>query len=255
MRERGIVLTAFIMLMVVASIAILGVSTFVVQRLSQTSANRLQASTINLAQAGVHHAIYFFRFHDLSGNGYFTLGQTQIDAAQKFTLGGDPANFLMVNTSNAILAGASNQNLQGLTLQNATNSTNIVIDRMVVSWNNARKIREIRINGSLVWTGNKASPADCNISNVVLDAVPNTLPIDFIRFNNDMSGAQISVQFVMVGGSMKGAAVYPASAQFNFTVKSTGKVIGETHYRTVEAQYNALTSTIINLKEIGQEIP
>lgn len=253
MNHRGIVLTALIMLMVVATIAVLGVSTFVVQRLSQTNANQIQASTIALAQAGVHHAIYFFRFHDPSGNGYFTLGQTPIDADHKFTLGGDPANFLMVNTSNASLGGG-NQDLVGLTLQNATNSAAITINRMVVSWNNSRKIRRIRINGSDVWVGNQSSPADCNITNVPLNTIPDILPIDFIRFNGDMSGDQISVQFVMVGGSTRDVAVYPASAQFNFTVKSTGKVIGAANYRTVEAQYNALTSTIIDLKEIGTEI-
>jgi len=255
MNKKGIVLLASIMLIVFASVAILSVTTFIIQRIAQEQVYQLRVKCIYLSQAGVHNAIYWYRYNDLSANGCFSLGKTNIDANNFFVLGATDADLLMVNTSNSSIGGVGNRDLLGLTMQNATNSKTITIDRVIVTWNNAAQLQQIRINGTNVFTGgNLSSPANVNISNFQLNTTPTIYNINRIRFNGSMIGTTISIQFVMTDGSGKGLAVYPASSDYSFTVKSTGKTVGSNIYRSIQADYNALTGKITNYNEINAEI-
>jgi len=242
------------MLIVFVSIAVLGVTVFIVEKLRQFDAEQVSARCIYSAQAGIHQAIYFFRLRDLAANGSFSLGQTNIDAGNFFTVGGTAADLLMVNTSTATTGGSGNRDFLNLRIQNATNSQTINIDRMVVTWNNTRSLRTIRINGSNVWTGNAVSPANADITNFTLNTTPTIYSIDFLRFSGGMAGATINIQFVMTDGTSRSLTVLPASQNYNFTVKSTGKTAGSNIYRTIQSDYNALTARIINYNEINTEI-
>lgn len=244
------------MLIVFASIAVLGVTSFIVARFRQLENDQIYSRCIYLAQAGIQNALYFFRFRDLdlTANGSFSLGQTNIDANNFFVVGGTAADLLMVNTSSAALGGTGNRDLLNLRIQNATNSRTITIDRMIVSWNNSRTLRVIRINNSNLWTGTLSSPADANITNFRLNTTPTIYTINYLRFSGSMVGSTISVQFMMTDGSIKALTVFPASNNNNFTVRSTGKVTGSNIFRTIQADYNALTARITNYNEIDAEI-
>lgn len=254
MNRKGIALIASIMLIVFASIAVLGVTTFIIQRLNLFEAKRINTSSIYLAQAGINQAVYKYRFNDIAANGYFSLGKTNIDADNFFVLGGSDSDFLMVKTSTSDLQNPNKTDLINLTLQNAVNSRNIVIDRMVVTWDKPRNLRIIRINNSNVWNGDASSPVNANITNFTLNTTPTIYSINYLRFSGNMSGANISIQFIMTDGSTKTVAVYPASNKYLFTVKSTGKTVDSNIYRTIQADYNALTSKITDYEEISTEI-
>src|SRR3989344_5067006 len=71
--NKGLTLATSIILLVFASTAVLSVTTFIIQRLSQAEMKHARTKAIYLAQAGIHNAIYFYRL-----NGYFTLGQTNL---------------------------------------------------------------------------------------------------------------------------------------------------------------------------------
>ena len=247
---------AAVMLIVFVSIAVLGVTTFIVQRFKQYNAEGINTSCIYLAQAGVQNALYFYRFRDLTANGYFTLGQTNIDSNNFFVLGGTDADMLMVNTSTSALGGTKNRDLLNLRMQNATGSRAITIDRMVVTWNNKSKLQGIGINGSTSWAGNLSSPANTNITDFTLNTTPTIYNINFLRFNGDMTGATISIQFIMTDdvGSSRSLTVFPASNNYNFTLQATGKTAGADIYRSISADYNALTAKIINYREVNNEI-
>ena len=263
--KRGMTLVASIMLIVFVSIAVLGVTTFIIQRLSQNETNLIKTASINLAQAGIHQALYDYRFHDIGlPNGYFTLGQTNIPGTNYyFVIGGTPVDLLMVNTSASIFTGGDT--LNNVILQNATNSQPIILDRMVVSWNVTtplRRLRRIRVNlppppgtWTTVWTGNALSPVNANITNVTLSNITpiNTYPIRLI-FNSSGGINDVDINFVMIGLSQKSVDVYVASPQFNFTVKATGKTTSSNIYRTIQAEYNAATSRIIDYEEISTQI-
>lgn len=245
----GMVLVASIMLFTFASLAVLGVSIFIIQRLLQHDAEERHLRCLYSAAAGVHEALYFYRFRDLGGNGYFSLGQTSIDANNRFTLAAQPAELLMVNTAATALGGTRNREVRNISLQNATNSQTITIDRIVVTWNNSRRLTRIRINGRNVWNGSRSSPANANINNVTLNATPSTYPVNYLRFSGDMTGATVSLQFIMTGGTSKSVSVFPASSQFNFIVQSTGTTTGSSVSRILKAEYNALTGRVVDYDE------
>ncbi len=258
--QRGISLVAALMLIVFVSIAVFGVTIFIVQRLSQNEANRTHTRCGFLAQAGPHRALYDFREHDRTGTGYFTLGATNIDANNRFTLAASEAQLLMVNTATARLSPAGGTDLINLRIQNATNSRSIRIDRMIVTWNNARRLTQIRINNINVWNGNLASPANANINNFSLNT-PTIYTIRYVRFNGNMltvptippgSPLTITIQFVMRDGSTKTLTAYPASNNNIFTVQSTGTTTGSTIYRKIQADYNAnaIPGRIVTYSEI-----
>ncbi len=257
-KKRGIALIASVMLIVFVSIAVLSVTIFIVQRLSELDAKRIYTNSIYLAQAGVHQALYDFRFHDIgAGTGYFTLGTTPIDANNSFTLTATAADRLMVNTAAANLN--NNKDVTGLTIQNASNSLpSITITSMIVSWSNNRKLTKISINGSNVWTGNAAGPSvNAVFTNAcqcfTLNTTPSIYLINFIRFSGNMSADTISVQFVMTDGSTtQNMQVFPipVPATNNFTVRSKGSMTGSPIFRTIQADYNAITAKIFNYKEL-----
>lgn len=246
------------MLIVFASAAVLGVTVFIVQRLSQQNVDETSARCLYLAKAGIHNAAYFYRFNDLSGAGHFSLGQTNVDVNKFFVLGGNDADFLMVNTSTAAIGGAGNRDLLNLTIQNANDTRAIAIDRMIVTWNNTRNLQAIRIAGSDLWSGPAAgSPVNANlVPNFSLNTTPAISAIDRLRFSGNMNtvGLTITIQFLMTDGSSRTVRVYPASQQYNFTVKSTGKTAGSNIYRTVQADYNALAGNFTHYNEISTEI-
>ena len=253
-KQQGLVLVAMVMLMVIASITILGISIFVVERLEQTKLQVVQTAAVNLAEAGIHQALYDFRFHDLSGNGYFTLGQSNVTAQEFFVLGAEAGDLLMVNTATAAFSSAgANRLLQNLTMQNATNSRTITIDRMIVTWNTSADLRRITINGSDVWSGNDGSPVNADI-NVLLNTTPSTVIIDSLRFQGDISGRTVNIQFVMTDGSTRSVDVYPASNRFDFWINATGKTTLSNIWRTVRAHYNAMTATVEDYVETNTQI-
>jgi hypothetical protein len=169
----------------------------------------------------------------------------------------------MANTSATSIGGGSNTDILGLTLQSATNTASpaVTIDRMVVTWTKptpARTLQVIRIGNSNVWTGSSSSPANCDITNQTLTTA--TATVTRLRFSGSMVGTtNVTVQFVMTDGTTKTVVVYPASNNFTFTVKSTGKLTGSNVFRTIQADYNLMPSTpatarLENYREINTEI-
>jgi hypothetical protein len=250
------------MLIVFVAISVSGVTFFIIQRLSSSAQDEISTQCVYLAQSGVHNALYWFRYHDLSANGYFSLGQTNIDANNFFVIGANAADLLMANTNAARLSptsgpqGQRRRNLIGLTIQNATNSPAppVTVDRMIVTWNNSRRLQTIRINGNTLWSGNASTPANCNITNFTLNTTPSIYNINYLNFNGDMNGTSISITFQMIDSSSKTVAVYPASANSVFTLKSTGKTTGSNMYRTTQIDYNALTGKIRNMDDISAQM-
>lgn len=177
-------------------------------------------------------------------------------------MGGTASDLLMVNTSGSYLEpvtgppGLRYRELLGWILQNATDSEGITIASMTVTWSGvppARRLQEIWLNNSLSWSGNARSRENCNINDFTLSTT-TTITDNRLVFNGSMEGATISIEFVMTDGSSKTLTVYPASQNYSFTVKSTGKTTSANIYRTIEVDYNALTGKITRYDEINTQI-
>ncbi|MFH1360208.1 MAG: hypothetical protein ABIJ41_04125 [Candidatus Omnitrophota bacterium] len=259
--KKGITLVASVMLLVFASIAVLGVTTFIVQRLALDEVKLIQAKTIYLAQAGLNQAIYDYRI-----NGFIKYGQIYIDANHFFVLGGSSAggstaDSLMVDTSRMNFS-SNRRDLDDILIRNA-NALPITIDRMIITWSDfvppASRLQRIRIGNSWVWSGNLASPADANISNFSLTA-PTVYPIK-LRFDNTTGMNDpnniITIRFIMTDGSTKDVIVWPpppSGSNFTLTIKSMGRTELSKIFRTIEAQYNISTGIITDYHEIIDEI-
>ncbi len=252
LRRQGIALVSVVMLIVFATIAVVGVVAFIAQRLREQEPEAVYVRTIYLAQAGVHNAAYFFRFHDSSANGYFTLGTTNIDANNSFVLSATAANLLMVNTSATVLTNA-NARVNGWTIQNATNSNTITIATMTVSWSGVagRTLSSIFLNNTSVWSvGGGTSGSTFNITDFTLDATPTIYSNNTLRFSGNMTGATVNVTFNMTDGSSQALTMFPASSNNKFTVTSKGLTTGSTLFRSIQATYNAVNATITAYQEI-----
>ncbi len=242
-----------VMLIVFATIAVVGVVAFIAQRLREQEPESVYVQTIYLAQAGVHDAAYFFRFHDSSANGYFTLGTTNIDANNSFVLSATAANLLMVNTSTSALTNGNN-GLGAWTIQNATNSNTITIATITVSWSGVpatRRLSSIFLNNTSVWsTGGGTSGSTFNITDFTLNTTPTIYGNNSLRFNGNMTGATANVTFNMTDGSSQTLTIFPASSNNKFTVTSKGQTTGSSLFRSIQATYNAVNATITAYQEI-----
>lgn len=256
-------LIASILLIIFISIAVLGVTVFIVQWMSQLRTQCLRTKCFYLAQAGIQDAIYEVRstYNPTTTYGYYSLGLNTVDTGETFRRGGLAADLLMVDTSGANLSG---RDLLGLKIQKATNSATpaVTIASMVITWTKTgttRTLSSIRIGGTQRWSGSASSPVNVNITDVALTTT-NTMAIDRLRFSGTINLTSLSIQFVMTDGSSKMVTCYPATNNCAFTIKSTGKVSGSNIYRTLQFVYNltptsyATTSRIDDYDEINTEI-
>lgn len=240
---------AAIMLIVFVSIAVLGLSTFIVRWYKQIDAAEIEERCIYNAMAGINYALYRYRSDNILFFGPVTIDTNNYCIVSTISLA--------VDATDAHL-GNNNRRLLGVTIRNPS-ANPIIIDRMVVTWSiGNRTMSQIRINGSTVWTGSAtSSPADVNINNTTIPA-NTTRPIDLIQFNSNMSNAIITLSFVMTDGTATSACIaWPAqwSVCGGLTIKSMGKTSGSNQYRSVQAAYNTTTGNISDYDEINQTVP
>lgn len=243
------------MFIIFTSLAVLGVTTFIVQALSRSPVILTQTMSTYLAQAGIHYAIYQYRF-----GGSFPSGQVNIDANNYFVLNVSGGATLSVDASVSSLAD-NGKDIVDVTIKNNSTTQSIIIDWMIVTWTgvSGRELRQIRIGQDTVFQSahGESSPADADISDFTLS--PNTTyPINRLRFDGDMTGATVTVNFVMKDGSTTGdVQVYPANSSSSggsYTILSTGKTTGSSIYRTIQAVYNSSTGKITGYGEIATQV-
>ncbi|MDD5356299.1 MAG: hypothetical protein PHY56_07175 [Candidatus Omnitrophica bacterium] len=261
-KRKGLVLVAAVMLVIFVSIAVLGLSVFIVSWYRQIDSAERQERCVYNASAGINYALYQYRNSSSLTNNSFN-----IDASNSFTVstvveGGSSgaAAALVLNATNAHL-GSNNRRLLQVTIRNSSSSP-VTIDRMIVTWNiSNRTMSQIRINNSTVWSGSASSGQIVNINNTTIP--PNTtLPINLIQFNSNMSSAIITLSFVMTDGNTTSACTaWPAQGAVcvqlatGLTIKSMGKTAGSNQYRSVQATYNITSGNISDYDEINQVVP
>lgn len=123
------------------------------------------------------------------------------------------ADGLVVDTTNANLA-VGNKELRGITLEN-TGQTDIVIDKITVTWNNSNLIQNIKINNTNVWSnsgpgtpsGKQPSGTELDIQNFTLAQGSGVLPIDKFGFDGSMAGRIFTILFTLGDGTTKTVTV------------------------------------------------
>lgn len=261
MDKKGIALIAVIMLITFISVAVLGTSAFIAQRLIGVNVQQRDMRCRYNAQAGLNYAIYQYR----NSGTLYSGNDIAIDPLNSFSVStaGSAASSLTVDATGSTLA-SSNRNLVGITLANSSSASAITIDRMIVTWTgSSRTLQNIRINNSNVWNTNvSSSPADLDITDTAI-AVGDTANLTRVRWNSSMTGRTITLQFVFTDGSTSNACtVYPApgsacsgGASTTLTITSMGKTSGSGMYRSVQATYTVATGNISNYSETTAAVP
>jgi Tfp pilus assembly protein PilV len=113
------------------------------------------------------------------------------------------ANKLLVSFASTRVNPSDNTQIIGIVLGNS-DTTNVVISSMAVSWSGGRsgtKINGITIGGTSVWSGSSNSGVTLNITDTTILGNATSTPINIIDFNKNMTGASIFIRFNMSDGS------------------------------------------------------
>ncbi len=132
----------------------------------------------------------------------------------------------------------------------------LTITQMAVTWTTAsRNLQQIWINGIQRWSGSATSGSTINI-NDVSDINPTGATDNRLLFDADMqTGAlALTVTYYLSDNSTRTVTLWPNANNFRFTVKASGKKAGSILYRTIEAEYNATTSRIVDHREINTQM-
>lgn len=258
-RKKGITLVAAIMMMTFLATAISMTSIFVIAQIDQTMARQLSAQAMELAQAGVYKVIYDYRTREAQGTeGYYSTGQQNVDADDYFVIGAQAGDALMVNISGSTAVGNAISNVW---VKNASTAF-ARIDWLQLTWNDPTKILNcVRYNGSQIWptgaqcNGSAGSQAWINILDQPVTGGDNPREFQFF-WDGNISAATVSVLFWMSDETSNAVQVFPGANDYHFTIRSMGKPAGAgAVYRSVKAQYNALTGTIQKYEEINETLP
>jgi len=262
-KNKGIALIAAIMLIVFVSIAVLGLSVFIVQWFKQIDVRARESRCIYNAYAGINYAIWNYK----SNPSVLTNGTISIDANNNFTVStvpsgggaGEAANL----TINATGSGIDNKNkdIVGITLTNTSLTSSITLSQMIIYIDSGTKtLDKVRIHNSNVWsdkTSISTTPLTLNMDDVVIP--PNTTrTVQYIRWKDDISADTVYWGFIMSDGTTASACqVYPASSSCgsSLNIKSMGKTAGSNQYRSVEATYNTILGNVTVYDEIFQTVP
>jgi len=236
--------------MVVANIAVLGLSFFIIKSSQRLLVRETYLKSLYISEAGIQEAIYWY-----AQNGYFSLGEKVVSLGQKFNLEADDAGLLMVDLRESKVVVTNPRKIiyecQDSKVKDATNSRDLTITEMMVSWDVAgARLELIKFVNKRVWSGNTVSPANCNIDDTTIDGVDKVITLQFQGAN--LSSATIRIGFTMGDGSYKELEVYPSSQQANFTVKSEASIErgGPTFMTAVEAEYNSAISQIVSYEKV-----
>jgi len=270
-KRKGLALIAAIMLMVFVTIAVLGITTFIVQWFAQLNTDQINLRCLYLAQAGIHDAIYEVRstyLNPATTYGAYTTGLTTVDTGETYRRGGTAADFLMVNTAGAVWT-SSNNTLSGIYLQKAISSATPVVSiaSINICWTKSsattRNVNRVTIGSTNYNVTVTPSACPGGLANIAGRTLNNASFVAFaIRWSGSITLTNVTVRFNMTDGSAKTVVLWTGAAPNSclFTIKSTGKVAGSNLYRTIKADYNlmpatyAATSRIADIDEINTEI-
>jgi hypothetical protein len=263
-KRKGIALIAAIMLIVFVSIAILGLSVFIVQWYKQIDVEQKEARCIYNAMAGVNYALYQYR-----NSAALTNGTTNIDANNSFTVStvsggsGGMASAIVINATATTLAN-SNRRVTTWTIQN-NSAVAVTINQVTIDWHKTPKtLTSFLINNVSWWSGSMATPpAVFSVSNRIIPANTTYANNNQINFNSSVAGdTGVTLGFRMTDGtSTAPCTIYPAQASTcvqsggGLTIKSMGKTAGSNQYRSVQAIYNTTTGNVSVYNEINQTVP
>jgi len=133
----------------------------------------------------------------------------------------------------------------------------LTMTQMAVTWTTpGRNLTEIWLNGSSVWSGSVTSGQPVDMIPDIFSINPAGLTDNRLVFNGDMQigSLTLTATYYLSDNSTRMVTLWPNSDNFRFTVKASGKKTGSSLYRTIQAEYNANTSKVVDYREIATQM-
>lgn len=256
MNNKSIVLIEVIIIVVLLAIIALGIATYVTEGLRYNISNINQDKALGMAQAGIMRAIV-----DYKDDGRWSAAENvNVVEGLYYHIGGEKANFLLVDASSPRVAG---QELHNIPISNINTTNSIRITNMVVSWSFGGSLRMVWVaDGSPVWSGTKSSPANLDIVDVTIPAATayTALRDQAWQFSSNIpSGFSMTVTFIFSDGSSQKVIIAQNQRAGNkeFSIKSTGEVRSGSKVearRTLIATYDVKVNRITSWEETQDHI-
>lgn len=131
------------------------------------------------------------------------------------------------------------------------------ITQMAVTWTTAsRNLQQIWVNGIQRWSGSATSGQTVDLTPVVSGIDPIGVTDNRLLFDAEMETGTLTVTatYYLSDNSARTVTLWPNSDNFRFTVKASGKKTGSILYRTIQAEYNANTSKVVDYREINTQM-
>jgi len=249
MKNNGFVLIGLIIIIVLLSIVVLGITTYISEALLLNVSDINQEKAIYSAQAGVMRAIVDY----VDGGSWDSAQNVNVIGEFYYHLGQD-SNFLAIDASNPETSGGD-KHLRKIPIENINASDDIIITDMIVSWTFGGNITKVKLDNTEVWSGTATTPASIDVTDFTLTpgAVYSGNNDQKWEFQNAISG-DVVVTFIFGDGSQRKAILLDndSGADNEFSITATGEVRNGANVearRTIEATYDVGTSEITSWEE------
>ncbi len=112
-------------------------------------------------------------------------------------------SFFVVNNSSASF-NATGDTIEGVRVNSSTNDCEITLTSISVSWNNpaGRRLEQININGSSVWSGNLGQGGVADITDTTLKMSDGVAEINY-SFSNTITGRNFNFTYTFEDGTQR----------------------------------------------------
>jgi len=262
--KNGIALIAVILLIVIVSVAGIGIAGSISNNLFAGARKALFEQAYFAAQYGIYAALDDY-LHTAPVNYWKKVSNgTVLYVANASVNIGEDSNFLLVDASDPQIPIDIQYQIRRVGLSNINETQSITVNSMKVEWAgcpSSFRLRAVSLNKKSLWVGNVKSGTNISLgTGLYLGAMTSATDLSSNRwvFNQVIpKNATILVTFYFSDGSLKRVFLLNngRSGNYEFSIKATAWMKGATGTRrTIEAVYDVGVNKITAWRETGNHI-
>jgi len=265
MRKKGIVLIEIIMIIVLLTVVIVGITSYIMESLRYNVSMMNSDKALYMAQAGVMSVISDYQIDNIVTAPLYSVN---VNSPSEFYYSIESnSNFLIIDGS---LCKANGRVINHWPLQNISSTTPVVLDHVTITWDFPANLMSMKLGNQFIFkNGSLSSPALINNINGYSGTIPLTIPAgtsylgpndQYMHFDaNIPAGITVSVVFNFSDGTAYSKTLVKSGNTTNseFTIKATGKIlagIAPIRRRTLLVTYDIGTQKITSWQETQSHI-
>lgn len=254
MKNNGQILIITIILIMFATIMVIGISIFLAQILNLNIARANQSKAIYAAQAGAYKAIVDFQ----NVGAWSTETDTQISGNIYYSISASSSDFLRIDANSSKVLGGG-RILRDIFIHNANTTDDIILDTITITWDpdGGETLQKISFAlGVFEWTGTASSGTTITLPFTFVAGGDYNLELNWIPGDN-IRDATITAQLDFSDGSSRTVylLISGEKGSDSLSITATGKVAAkDTWKRTINATYDVTSQEIMSWQEISEHI-